>query len=573
MYAVLRLGTPLYSLILPSMANKKARFDPEVAIHKLPYEAEEWAKLKFAQFANGEVGLARVYSDEFRDLVVAAVIGPEQHVFKFDSTTALWKPQDFKRWRLEVGRYLEEEAGQLCEYLRIQHAEEEEVDPKGTGTKVWKAVLGKAMAATLRVTQERTLTSIAKLAFEELRDDSFRERLNARRDIISVRNGILRLRALTVRPRRRDDFLTYALPYDFDPEAEGASPDRMVSFVKTIYDDDADAARALQTLCGYWATGQVNVKAFWQAWAPSGSGKTTFVQLLMAAMGAYFTQDVTIANLVQGSNFEDDFAAVFSRVLPVRCIFFDETDRAITVNQKVLNGLTDGKEVQAQRFRMKGKGSMGLGVGHYHSKIALWSNNAALFPVGSDGTAYRCRGIGFTKTFVGPDASPIADPTLVPSLETPEARAGILHWIAQGAQRFYAEGPTTLMCTRFEKDGFKLQVASSPYLTWLVEEYFPTGDVADRHPLDPLVAEFIASKRFPAAARNAHDGIQAALESCTPYIQAARWGIQDHWAAAEVEVRGFTGFRKRRHGDPLWFQAREAARAKRAAVPEAGDPV
>jgi hypothetical protein len=243
------------------------------------------------------------------------------------------------------------------------------------------------------------------------------------------------------------------------------------------------------------------------------------------------------------------------------------------VNQKVLNGLTDGKETQAQRFRMKGKGSMGLGVGHYHSKIAMWSNNAALFPVGSDGTAYRCRGIGFTKTFVGKDAAPIEDPTLVPSLEHPDARAGILHWIAVGAQRFYAEGPSSLMCDRFETDGFKLQVASSPYLTWLVEEYFPTGDAADRHALDPLVADFISSKRFPAAVRNAHDGIQAALESCSPYIQAARWGTQDHWAAAEVEIRGYTGFRKRRHGDPLWFQAREAARAKRAAPVAVGDPV
>ena len=203
----------------------------------------------------------------------------------------------------------------------------------------------------------------------------------------------------------------------------------------------------------------------------------------------------------------------------------------------------------------------------YHSKIAVGSNHALIFPIGADGTAFRSRGIGLFRTFMGPGATAVADPDLVPRLKRPAARLGIAAWIAQGAQRFYALGAGALTCPRFEAASFELQVQSSPYMAWLVDEYHPTGKSEDRITFDSLLSDFIASKRSPAAVKSAHEGLKAALASAADYVFFDTWG-----AYAGVEhstVRGYTGLRLRRPGDPAWVVARDTARERRAQAPAA----
>jgi hypothetical protein len=50
------------------------------------------------------------------------------------------------------------------------------------------------------------LSSVLELLQHEVRDETFKEKLNAHKDIFSITAGAIELRTATLRPRRRDDY-------------------------------------------------------------------------------------------------------------------------------------------------------------------------------------------------------------------------------------------------------------------------------------------------------------------------------------------------------------------------------
>ena len=437
------------------------------------------------------------------------------------------------------------------------------VDPKGKGiaVKTWSAALRKMEAASNVISSDRGVNAVCRLVFDRLRNDAFMGVLNAKRSDISFQNGILDLKTLELRPRTQADFCSYVLPYDYDPEA---STSAIREYVHSLYEDPV-SEKALQTLIGYWMTGQTSEKAFWQVSAPPNSGKTTLMNALLSTAGEYFSKGVPISEMSTVSEFEDGFARVLRSALPPRAILFDEIKSNVTLKEDMINQLTDGKETQGARFRKKGVDSVAV-LHKYHSKLIFISNHALLFPLGADGTSIRSRGIGLRFQFPNATEFNRANPYHRPQnselcafLESPAARPGIMRWIVEGSKAFY-DGEK-LTCPLFDTSTFSLQVRGNPYLEWLSKKYFPTGEIHNpvhRVITDVLVKEYIADKTSPLTNATAHKGLVALLESMSDYVSSKPWEQYG------LEVIGYTGLRLRKPLDPEWEVARESARLKAA---------
>ena len=532
-------------------------------IHTLPASAPRAFRRVFSLFAKGEAGHAELYMHACVNSVCTVSLDAKTDIVWMRAENDMWVQKETRQWRSDVYRDLNEALVRVAKYIKKELRMHRAVDPTGKGiaVKTWSAALRKMEGANSIISSDRGINAVCRLIFDRLRDDRFMGALNATRSDISFQNGILDLKTLVLRPRTREDYCSYALPYDYDPEA---STEAIREYVHSLY-EDSEAETALQTLVGYWMTGQTTEKAFWQISAPPNSGKTTLMNALLSTAGEYFSKGVPISEMSTGSEFEDGFARVLRGALPPRAILFDEIKSNVTLKEDMINQLTDGKEQQGARFRKKGVDSVSV-LHKYHSKLIFISNHALLFPLGADGTSMRSHGIGLRFQFQNADEFSRANvhhrpqnPALCAFLESPAARPGIMRWIAEGSKAFY-DGEK-LTCPLFDASTFSLQVRGNPYLEWLSKKYFPTGEIfntAHRVITDVLVKEYIADKTSPLTNATAHRGLVALLNSMSDYVSAKPWEQYG------LEVIGYTGLRLRKPLDPEWQEAREAARLKAA---------
>jgi len=543
-----------------------------LALFTLPPGALPESTRTYEQLVCGTAGAAKYFARLVTAVITTSVVAKKKVVWTFqeEDELRLWRPMNVEQLQMQACDYLEQALATLKAYVTeeahgaLATACEELPEPKARrmpGVAAWFAALKRCTDFANTLVSAAGRRDIAAQVFEYLRDDAFQDRLNSSRDLFPFENGMYCPRTRTLRPREPEDYVSYCVPYPWDPTADASF---MARFVSNLYKNDAgvrDAAAecALQTTIGYWATGEVMVKAFWTIIAPSHAGKTSLLMAIQNALCEFACTSVAVANLLEGDSFEHDLALALASPLKPRVIFFDETDSSKQVKQAVLNGLTSGNDVCTVRARRKGDGSSA--PPQFMAKIVFAGNNNLLFPEGADGTVYRCRGIGLTRTFQAiegglgmPGVSP-PDPVLIEHVEgaTIQTRQGVARWIMEGASAFYdaleARGRAVffpeLTCPRFDANSFELQLNSSIYMRWLAEALTPTGLSTSRVSLESLVSRYAEDRKVKSLAA-ARDGIVAVLETCRPFVR------RHTWVEYGTEVPGYLGMQFRHPGDADW---------------------
>jgi phage/plasmid-associated DNA primase len=543
--------------------------DESGATFTLPKSVRKSIRTKYSELCNGEEGAASYYCKMAAKSVRCMMAGKKERViWQFEESDAMWKRVDFDTWRGLVSLNLQAQLPELWKLARTELNLHMSIDKKSPMAQKWKQVNQVLQKTSDRLTGLQANTNIAKIAFTRLEDKDFMMKLNARRDVISFRNGLLSLRTLELVPRTEDHYISYALDYDYDPTLPTTN---IQQFIAAWYPGDALAQEAMQVLAGYWLTGEVCVKGFWQLTSPPHSGKTSFINAVRRAAGAYFSRDIPITETSASQKFEDTICRVLcptdGRPWPRAC-FMDEGKADLTLNEALINQLTDGKSDQAAQLRIKFEGARPSPY-NYHAKWIFSSNHTINFDVGAEGTSERTRGIGLRYTYP-PEyrAAPFTLPrnaALVEYLESNAARQEIMLWMVRGAVLYYELGGL-LSCPVFERSTLELRINGNPFYRWFVTKYTPTGNIdtsednrESRIILDVLVKEFIADNREPARNKHAYKGLQYLLDSFRDFVISHSW---DQWGTLE---HGYIGLTPRRSGDPSWPDAREKAQEKVAA--------
>lgn len=527
-----------------------------------------------------EIYPARCYADKHAKLQKTNVpVDDKQrvsHVWCYDERSTMWKPVRFDTWVLEyVQLECSEHIARMVQELTdiVRRSEMNEL-PKET-INLWKRILGKARTAQVAMGRMTGVTNVATTAAILLRDAEFFDQLDANRTILSFRNGVVDLKTSELRPRTSDDMLSYCLPYDFDADADTAD---INSFVDSVMSDEA-ARTVLQMHVGYWATGLTTEKRFYQLSTPPGYGKTSFIEIISRALGDYVVPShvVPVSELMKRSRgeagFEDSLSKALQKFPRPRVIFFDETDGG-ELDETIINAASSGHANIRLALRRKHMSAELLTI--LYAKFVFAGNRVLSIPASASGTAFRNTAPPFDTQFIEPSSykpETMAhlrvkprDAALCARLLSDDGRQGVVLWIVNGARRYLLNQDIPSNAS-WDKKRLDLLVLGDPFMRFISQTYTLTGAREDRIIFSRAVEEFSSGHR---SVRFVDVGLSAAFDALRGILEPVEWEIlEPYYGAGQPPadhptklVRGYSGLRIRRGGDPEYAQSLESARLR-----------
>ncbi|KAG5192750.1 hypothetical protein JKP88DRAFT_274692 [Tribonema minus] len=309
---------------VPAVTVSELREEYGDVVLKRPREIEEEAEAEreakrarevppdvirdIALLMRGDVGLATIYEGlRGKDVVNAGKEGKETAEFYvFDEEECLWIPRSAEYMITREMEHIVQRVDELKDKAML--AEDAE-----TFTRACTAVY---------MVDKRT--RVVRDLCVRLRDKHFKDKLDHDPELLSCANGVVNLRTKEVRARCREDYLSYALPYDYDPEHPSIA--KIEEFMRQItLADRAVAVRngdygpewleraadfegydemptMMNQTIGYMITGYTNKQCLF-AWLGEGSNAKTALTVLMSTTfkNLYRTASVDILRAAQES--------------------------------------------------------------------------------------------------------------------------------------------------------------------------------------------------------------------------------------------------------------------------------
>ena len=317
-------------------------------------------------------------------------------------------------------------------------------DDDDEAVKAQRAKLRAYIAATTR-TRNR-VASIEGMA--QAQRSVAADRLNTL-NVLNVKNGTLDLDALTLKPHNRDDYLTYVLDYEYNPDTLAPRFEQFVTEVLVkdgTTETDLELCQLFQELLGYSLTNDTKHEAMIWLSGEGGNGKTvaiTVIQWLVAEMAC----SVNFETIGQMGNY--DLADVQGK----RVIFSTESERGSKVSEGYLKRIVSGELINARPIYGKNF--------QFQSIAKVWwaMNDKPIIKDTGNSIWRRLQLIPFNRTFTETDK----DPDLLPKmhLELP----GILNFALDGLRRLRQRGrlPESAAVAAAIKDYRK---ESNPVMQW-----------------------------------------------------------------------------------------------------------
>ncbi len=243
--------------------------------------------------------------------------------------------------------------------------------------------------------------------------------------LLNCRNGIVDLRTGQLREHRREDLITKIIDLDFHPDATSELWDR---FLVEATKDKPGLADFLRRAAGYTLTGSTRDDAIFIAHGPAGTGKTTFVETLKAALGPYAgsirIEVLTMSGHASGGHNED-----VARLVGLRMVTAVEASESERLREGQVKHMTGGDTVPAS---LKHKPAF-----EYLPVFKLWlaTNEVPYIRSDDSGMWRRVRKIPFDVEHSRPDES-VKDQLKSRSLHL----TAVLAWAVRGCLEWQREG-------------------------------------------------------------------------------------------------------------------------------------
>jgi putative DNA primase/helicase len=251
-------------------------------------------------------------------------------------------------------------------------------------------------------------------------------------------NGIVNLRTGKLRPITRDDMVTKTTGVVYD---EDVSTDWWEEFIDSVTDGDRDLADYLQVSAGYSATGLTTQECFFVVIGPPASGKSTYIDGVMTALGGYAMNSQPDTFMMRFGYGPDE--KELARFSGMRLISVSETRAGDKFNESLIKQLTGGDVVTARQLYKT--------AFDYRPQFKLWigSNNDVISK--DFAMLRRIKRIKFPKSIPFEQRDPMVKSR---AKDRDTGSKAILKWIVQGAQKFLSEGrivePLSITASTYE---------------------------------------------------------------------------------------------------------------------------
>lgn len=268
-------------------------------------------------------------------------------------------------------------------------------------------------------------------------------------ELISCRNGLLHVPTRTLLPHDPRLFTTWALPFDYDPNAP--APAQWLTFLQQLWEDDQQSIDTLQEWFGYCLTADTSQQKALMIVGPPRSGKGTILRVLRHLVGP---ENVVAPTL---SSFATNFglAALIGKLVA-------------TISDARLSGRADQQVIVERLLSITGEDALTIDrkyrdawTGQLPTRIVLVSNELPKLSDASGALANRFIVLRLTKSWLGKE-----DPGLTARLLT--ELPGILNWALDGLDRLRARGHFVQPASGAEA-ARELAELSSPIIAFLRE--------------------------------------------------------------------------------------------------------
>lgn len=351
------------------------------------------------------------------------------------SLNGAWFVWDGVRWRPDEHLRRMRLVTTLAEEVRASGAGLDEDERKRIARHANRLEMAGGIDACLRLAQKELSVSV--------------EDLDARESVLALPNGYLDLETFELREPDRNELVTRLCPVEYVSGAWSEDWDR---FVLEVCDGDHDRVAWLQKWCGYCLTGWTTEDAILVLHGPTGTGKSTFISAIKAALGSELTSGLN-PDMVEGKvSHSAEYG--FDMIRGARLVTTSELSRGSRMADAFLKRLVGGEAVQARPI-------YGRPYEYVPSCKLMISTNYV--PRTSDPAVHRrLRLLPFTHQPKEVDRQ--LRSLFATSADTQRA---ILAWCVEGAKRWVREGLGELDVLREELDRFR--AVSDPVLPFLEE--------------------------------------------------------------------------------------------------------
>jgi len=241
-------------------------------------------------------------------------------------------------------------------------------------------------------------------------------------NLLGVQNGVIDLKTGELLKGQPNLYITRRAPVAYNP---GLRNPRWEQFIDFATGGDKELQNWLQKAVGYTLTGNNNHDLMFLVYGPPGSGKNTFVEAIVKALGTKqyaWPLDSTVLAANDGSaNRSDEYH--WAQLRGRRMVWVDELPESERLKENAVKKLTGSSEISAR--------SPGEQPFTFEAQAKLWVTTNHRPTIMDDAMWRRLRPIPWLHV---PEKS---DPDLKAYLFDPEGGlAGVLAWAVEGAVKY-----------------------------------------------------------------------------------------------------------------------------------------
>lgn len=285
--------------------------------------------------------------------------------------------------------------------------------------------------------------------------------------IINVKNGLLDVRTLELKPHTPEYLSMIQIPVEWDPDAYCPLWDKFISDI--VEEDDA---KLLQEFIGYTLWRDCRFQRALMLVGSGANGKSTFLQVIIRMLGRH---NCSFRSLHELTTNRFAVADLFMKLANI----YDDLSSETLQNTGIFKIIVAGNEIQAEK---KFKNSFTF---YPFAKLIFSANKVPSTYDDTQAFYRRWIIINFPRQFTGENA----DPHLLDKLTTTECLKYVLKWAVEGLRRLLDQGGFS-QNANFEELQEQYLRASSPVYAF-VQDMLEEGTGEDRIPKDELYASFI----------------------------------------------------------------------------------
>ena len=230
--------------------------------------------------------------------------------------------------------------------------------------------------------------------------------------LLGVPGGVVDLRTGQLQEARREDYITKKCAV---APSEFADCPRWIQFLKDSTGDNGDFIAYLQTICGYFLTGDTSEHALFFIYGPGGNGKSVFLNILNFIVDAY-AKTASMTSFIETTT--EQHPTDLAMLQGARLVSVSETEKGKAWAEAKIKQLTGGDRISARFMRQD------FFTFKPNFKILIIGNHKPAIQNLDDAMKRRLHLIPFMNKPTEPD------PYLEDKLK--EEAAGILRWMIDG---------------------------------------------------------------------------------------------------------------------------------------------